>query len=364
MPSTPPTTVDEIRATGTMAAEFADIWETSPVPPGSFFTLQDLKEVSRVSLPHTQATLAKSRPEDVVEKENFVKLRDDYCSRVLVVCRATDLSPKTPARPLIVIFHGGGNTVGSPEGVLPLAREILKSCPAVIVCASYRLAPEFPFPFSILDSWETLEWAASESRKFKSTILPLCTDPRVGFLVGGESAGACLAAELSHLARDHNLFPKLTGQFLCCGTFISPERVPANYKERFLSWTENKRAPIVDEDLYAIFREAFQPDHDSKLWASFNQHHPADNGTRSVKHGHLGIPRTYFQVCGLDMARDDSLIYERVLREECGIETRLDMYAGFPHCWWLMYSQLEMSKKRMKDVVEGVGWLLESGKKG
>lgn len=363
MPSTPPTTIDEIRATGTIAPEFAEVWGKSPFPPGSFFTLEDLKDVSKFTLPQIQATLAKSRPEGIVEKQHFIKLRDNYASRILVLYREADLAPKTPARPLIVLYHGGGHTVGNPEGIIPLARAILKSCPAVIICASYRLAPEFPFPFSILDSWETLEWAASESRKFKSTVLPLCTDPRVGFIVGGESAGAGLAAELSHLARDQRLFPKLTGQFLCCGTFISPERVPANYQERFLSWSENKSAPLLDEDLYAIFRDAFKADHDSKLWASFNQHHPADAGTGSVKHGHMEIPRTYFQVCGLDMARDDSLIYERVLREECSIETRLDLYAGWPHCWWLNYPKLDMSEKRMNDAVEGLTWLLESGKK-
>lgn len=362
MPSTPPTTIEEIRATGIISPEFAEIWEKSPFPPGSFYTLADIKEVSKASLPHTQNVLAKSRPEDITEKEHFIKLRDSYSSRILVIHRTADLSNKTTPRPLIVIFHGGGHTVGNPEGVVPLAREILKSHPAIIVCASYRLAPEFPFPFSILDSWETLEWAASESRKFKSTVLPVCTDPRAGFLVGGESAGANLAAELSHLARDHNLFPKLSGQFLCCGTFISPQHVPANYKERFLSWTEDDRAPLIDKDMYAIFRDAFKADEQSKLWASFDQHHPADNRSGSVKYGHMEIPRTYFQVCGLDMTRDDSLIYERVLREECNIETRLDLYAGWPHCWWGMYPQLEMSKKRMRDVVEGVGWLLENRK--
>jgi acetyl esterase/lipase len=70
------------------------------------------------------------------------------------------------------------------------------------------------------------------------------------------------------------------------------------------------------------------------------------------------MPRVYFQVCGLDVNRDDSLIYERVLREECGIPTRVDLYAGFPHCWWDMYPDLEASKKRMEDMIKGVGWLL------
>jgi hypothetical protein len=47
-----------------------------------------------------------------------------------------------------------------------------------------------------------------------------------------------------------------------------------------------------------------------------------------------------------------------VLREECAVRTKIDVYAGFPHCWWDMYPELEASKRRMEDMVGGVGWLL------
>jgi acetyl esterase/lipase len=69
------------------------------------------------------------------------------------------------------------------------------------------------------------------------------------------------------------------------------------------------------------------------------------------------MPPVYFQVCGMDLNRDDGLIYERVLREG-GVATRLDLYSGLPHCWWDMYPELEASEKRMEDTIGGVGWLL------
>lgn len=363
MPTTLPSTIEEIKATSQINPEFAQAWDDLPLPPGKDYTLEALKAGSRATLPNLRKKLAASQPPDLIEKIHRFPLRDGVQLRVIVLYRSQDASPTTPPRPLIVMFHGGGHTVGSPEAMVPLARDILKAQAAVIVLASYRLAPEFPFPFSLLDSWETLEWAATESRKFKSTVLPICTDPRVGFLIGGESAGANLTAALSHIARDQALSPPITGQFLHCGTFISPERVPPNYQDRYLSWTQNEDAPVIDKDLYAIFRKAFNPDHDSRLWASFDQHHPADQGTGGVKNGHLIVPPTYFQVCGLDMARDDGLIYERVLREECQVPTRLDLYPGFPHCWWSIYPQLDMTKKRTKDAVDGIAWLLEVGMK-
>ncbi|KIW13555.1 hypothetical protein PV08_08743 [Exophiala spinifera] len=358
MPRTPPpTTVPEILATSEIDPSFAKALETSPQSPALDCTITSLKQSSIARLPSIQQSLVDTRPVDVSETTHFIKLRDDFPARI-ILCHLTSAITDTTPRPLILLFHGGGHCVGYPELELPLARQLAQTHSAIVVSASYRLAPEFPFPFSICDAWETLEFVASEARKANSAVFPRCTDPRVGFLVGGSSAGASLAASLAHLARDHSLRPKLTGHFLFAGTYISDQHVPAKYQERYLSWTQNQDAPILSKAMIRLLQDACKPDFDSKLYMSFDQHHPYDAGTGSVRHGHMGLPPVYFQVCGLDPLRDDSLIYERVLRLECEVPTRLDLYPGFAHCWWTVYPDLEMSRERMKDAVEGVGWLL------
>lgn len=75
--------------------------------------------------------------------------------------------------------------------------------------------------------------------------------------------------------------------------------------------------------------------------------------------GHKGLPKAYIQICGMDPLRDDGLIYEEVLREN-GVKTRIDIYPGLPHEFWLFLTQLESSKKWKREFVEGVRWLLES----
>lgn len=45
------------------------------------------------------------------------------------------------------------------------------------------------------------------------------------------------------------------------------------------------------------------------------------------------------------------------------MSTRLDLYPGWGHCWWSILPELEMSRKRMSDAVDGVGWLLDVGRK-
>ncbi|KAK6373295.1 hypothetical protein LTS17_008315 [Exophiala oligosperma] len=366
MPSTPPppSTVPEILATSEIDPSFAKALEESPPQSlGPDCTVASLKQSSVARRSSVQQSLADTRPADITETTHFIKLRDDFPSRIILCHLTSAVADTTPPRPLILLFHGGGHCTGYPELELPLARRLAQTHSAIVVSASYRLAPHFPFPFSICDAWETLEFVAREARKANSAVFPRCTDPRVGFLVGGPSAGANLAASLAHLARDHNLHPKLTGHFLFAGTYISDQHVPEKYRDRYLSSTQNRDAPLLNNAMVRLLRDAFQPDLTSKLYMSFDQHHPYDQGTGSVRHGHMGLPPVYFQVCGLDPSRDDGLIYERVLREECDVPTRLDMYPGFAHCWWDVFPDLDMSRKRMKDAVEGVGWLLEACKR-
>ena len=45
--------------------------------------------------------------------------------------------------------------------------------------------------------------------------------------------------------------------------------------------------------------------------------------------GKSPLAKAYINVAGMDPIRDDGLIYERVLTEECGVETRLDVYPGY-----------------------------------
>ena len=93
--------------------------------------------------------------------------------------------------------------------------------------------------------------------------------------------------------------------------------------------------------------EAYKPDRTSHL-ASPLLH----------RAGHKDLPPAYIQICGLDPARDDGFIYDRVLRE-AGVKTRVDVYPGLPHAFWAFLPQLSSSKKYSADLIDGISWLLE-----
>jgi acetyl esterase/lipase len=77
---------------------------------------------------------------------------------------------------------------------------------------------------------------------------------------------------------------------------------------------------------------------------------------------HKDLPPAYFQVCGADPLRDEGLIYEMVLREDCGIKTKLDIFPGLPHGFWTWWPSAKFGVDLQEKSVAGLKWLLEQSK--
>src|SRR5436305_973828 len=103
-----------------------------------------------------------------------------------------------------------------------------------------RLAPEHPFPTGINDSWDALKWAAANASSLKA-------NPEIGFIVGGASAGGNIAAVLALRARDEELSPPLTGQYLCVPALLHPANVPEKLKHEYLSRFNNLHDPVLKD---------------------------------------------------------------------------------------------------------------------
>jgi acetyl esterase/lipase len=77
---------------------------------------------------------------------------------------------------------------------------------------------------------------------------------------------------------------------------------------------------------------------------------------------HTGLPtRAYFQIAGLDPIRDEALLFDRLLREQSGAETKVDLYDGLPHGFW-RFQELPAAQTWHIDLYEGTKFLLEGGK--
>ncbi|KAK3063710.1 hypothetical protein LTS18_013388 [Coniosporium uncinatum] len=255
--------------------------------------------------------------EKVKESYGDIAMSDGYTSK----CKIFQPTTRPPeGSPLVVLFFGGGFMFGTVEQCTGTARALVETYGAVVVNPSYRLAPEYPFPKGVNDGWDNLKHLATNAEKYGAT-------PSAGFVVGGYSAGGAIAAVLAQRAKDEKLSPPLTGQLLSVPV-IFHDTVPEEYREFFFSREQNADAP------------------GSPLWSPVN-----------ATSGQEGLPPAYLQACGMDPLRDDALIYEKMLNT-AGVKTKLDLYPGVPHGFWMLHPMLASAKKAKKDDVNGIGWLL------
>lgn len=105
----------------------------------------------------------------------------------------------TPAG-LHVHLHGGGWWMGSIATTDPMARDLAATSGLAVLSVDYPLAPEHPWPAAPDDVYAVLLWAAE-------------TFPDLTLSIGGESAGANLAAVVALMARDRG-GPRLVAQWL------------------------------------------------------------------------------------------------------------------------------------------------------
>jgi acetyl esterase len=109
------------------------------------------------------------------------------------------------APPALAFFHGGGWTSGSVAEADELCRALAHEAGCAVASVEYRLAPEHPFPAGLDDCLAATTWLAERATELRLDASRLA--------VGGPSAGANLAAAVTHVARDRGS-PPLVFQLL------------------------------------------------------------------------------------------------------------------------------------------------------
>ncbi|MEW6255956.1 MAG: alpha/beta hydrolase [Pseudomonadota bacterium] len=107
-------------------------------------------------------------------------------------------------------LHGGGWCIGSPRENDSGNDRIVARTGYAVVSVRYRLAPEHPYPQGPDDCEAAALWLAREAgARFETTRLA----------IGGESAGACLAAAVLVRLRDRHGLTPFHGAVLTAGCF-------------------------------------------------------------------------------------------------------------------------------------------------
>ncbi|OCH92007.1 hypothetical protein OBBRIDRAFT_791757 [Obba rivulosa] len=245
--------------------------------------------------------------------------------------------------PLLFWTHGGAWVFGGLELDDLTLRTICVGFQITVVNVDYRLAPEYPFPAGVNDSYAALKWAADNTSL-------LSADLSKGFLVGGASAGGNLATILAHRAQNDPFFEgrRVTGQLLQIPVTCHPDGYPEKYKGELLSYATVGDPRLLSES------------HMTDAYEKYNAPATDPQCSPLLYPSHKGLPPAFIQVCGIDPLRDEAILYERLLRED-GVRTKLEVYPGVGHAFHIYAPESKSAKKLVEDFQDGLKWLLRGG---
>ena len=255
-------TIEKVRVSATIDPELELYLKANPIPPMSA-TLPELKAGFAARMDMIRSALG-APPPAVIQTDHLVPVRD---GTKLQLRSYRPSKPPTAGCPLIFLLHGGGWTVGSLEGEELFARNLVSQLGVGCTSLEYRLAPDHPFPTPVHDAWDALLWVDAHA----ST--ELYADLTLGFIVGGTSAGANLAAVLCHEslspANAGILRHNITGQALNIPSLMSfsladpatKSIVPAKYRAWHTSREQNATAPVLPESFISLLFSAYKPDY-------------------------------------------------------------------------------------------------------
>jgi acetyl esterase/lipase len=213
-------------------------------------------------------------------------------------------SPASGPPPLLVYYHGGGWAIGDLETHDGPCRFLAAHSGAALLAIDYRLAPEHPFPAAAEDAQAAYAWALGQGER-------LGTAPgRVA--VGGDSAGANLAAAVCLMARERDL-PAPALQLLIYPVTDAVEEAPSRraFGEGFL---------LTRNDM-GWFEERYLP-------PGVDRGDPRVSVLRADDLS--GLPPAYVAVAGFDPLRDEGEAYAQRLRE-AGVRVALRRHPGLVH---------------------------------
>jgi acetyl esterase len=206
--------------------------------------------------------------------------------------------------PLHVFLHGGGWCIGTLDERDPRCRAISAGARCVVASVDYRLAPENAYPTPAEDCYAALSWLVGHADELG------IDGERVS--VGGESAGANLAAVLCLMARDRS-GPTIRHQWL---------DVPA--VDLTMSQPSVHSVPdghLLDMQSILDFRAAYLGDLD-RMTEPYASPLLADDLS--------GLPPAWIMSCEYDKLRDDGVAYAAALKE-AGVSVESQVLAGHVH---------------------------------
>lgn len=275
---------------------------------------------------------------DLIPKSDSVKEWDEWipglgeAPSLRVKIYQPDVEGK-PSLPGLVFIHAGGFYIGMPEMSDALCRNLAEFAECKIFSVDYRLAPEHPYPAAMEDCYAALQWV------YKNSGILQVDPKRIGLC--GVSAGGCLAAGVSLLARDQGAFAPAFQMLLYPALDHRHNTKSSQAVEDERTW--NTKASLRSWKAYLGPLEGEVP-----IYAS-------PGTARDLS----GLPRTYIAACALDLLRDEAVDFARRLYEQ-DVATELHVLPGTFHAFDAIVPNARISRRFHGELIQVLKGVFEN----
>ncbi len=226
-------------------------------------------------------------------------------------------------RPAILYMHGGGFLFSLRPMMINNATYYSEKLGVHVFLPTYKLLPEYTYPTQLnecIDVYKYIYENADSLNVDKDKII-----------VYGESAGGALATLLCQKMRDEK-YPMPIAQVLA----YPPTDYKNNYDstERYQNAVWSKRA---NEHLTNMYFKNIK---------DLSQKYVTPLNMKNLK----GLPQAYVEVCGMDILRDEGILYAKKL-EEASVKVTLNVVEGAYHLYDKNFDN-EFVKRQLDKRVE------------
>ena len=234
--------------------------------------------------------------------------------------------------PIHIYFHGGGWVLGDLDTHDRICRELCASADVIVVSVAYRLAPENPFPAALQDAFAALCWVSENL-----TLLGARQDKNA-LSVGGDSAGATLAAGVCMLARDQGDqdLQNISFQLLCYPV--------ADATMSCQSYQSNGEGYLLSKKMMEWFWGYYCPEAATKAHPLASILHASDFSN---------LPPTLLLTAEYDPLRDEGEQYAKRL-SEAGVAVKMNRLDGLIHGFMSQIGYIPATRVGLDMAVEAL----------
>ncbi|SDW27834.1 acetyl esterase [Marininema mesophilum] len=236
--------------------------------------------------------------------------------------------------PILIYYHGGGWVLGDLDSSENICLLIASHSRSIVISVDYRLAPEHPYPQPVEDALDAVQWTFNHATQLGGDATRIS--------VGGESAGANLAAVVAILARDAK------GISLHSQLLITPV---TNYNFDTPSYIENPSPNLTRERMMWFWNHYLEhPSHGFEPYAS-----PLLISDASL------LPPALIATAEFDPLRDEGRAYATLLAD-AGVPVTFHHFKGLVHSFIYMTAHSLAAKNAFHRILSSWSDMIHPGK--